>query len=158
MFLAVGVPVEPAMRQPEVPLQVRNRRALTAATAKAAGGRSNDARACLLFMLGRVSRSSRDDVYHLYRGCQTGSFKKKELMSKMIFVNLPVHDLAASTARARCRLDDEPDGEAHGCLHVAGSASRFKELDRIPVRILDLDLSTTATGFHLVAKVNAGLL
>src|SRR4029450_6684040 len=29
---------------------------------------------------------------------------------------------------------------------------KLEELDRIPVRILDLDLSTNGTGFHVVAK------
>ena len=38
IFLAIEVPVEPAMGQPEVPHQVRNRRTLTAAAPKAAGG------------------------------------------------------------------------------------------------------------------------
>src|SRR5262249_6629179 len=38
------------------------------------------------------------------------------------------------------------------------SASRFEELDGISVRILDLDLPTTRTGFHLVAKLKSGLL
>jgi hypothetical protein len=67
--------------------------------------------------------------------------------------------LAAGIDFQACSLeDDEPDGQAHGCSMSQGSASRFKELDRIPVRILDLDLSTTGAGFHLVAKVNAGLL
>jgi hypothetical protein len=31
--------------------------------------------------------------------------------------------------------------------------SRLEQFDRIPVRILNLDLATTGTGFHLVAKM-----
>src|SRR5439155_18607001 len=43
-------------------------------------------------------------------------------------------------------------------LQIAGSASRFEELDGIPVRILDLDLSATGTAFHFVAKTKSRLL
>ena len=87
MFLAVEVSVKPAMRQPEVSHQVRNRRALTTATSKTAGGGSDDARARLLFMLGRVSHDrQRDDIYHPYRPRQTGSFVKQELMGKRLTV------------------------------------------------------------------------
>jgi hypothetical protein len=42
-------------------------------------------------------------------------------------------------------------------LH-AGSASRLKQFDRIAVWILYLDLATTGTGFHLVAKMKSRLL
>src|SRR5438045_1162637 len=38
------------------------------------------------------------------------------------------------------------------------SAIRFEEFDRIPVRILNLDLSATRTGLHLVTKGNSGPL
>ena len=68
IFLAAEVPVKPAMRQPEVSHQIRDRRALAAATPKAAGGGLDDARPRFLFVLGWVSQWwLRDDVYHLYR-------------------------------------------------------------------------------------------
>ena len=41
---------------------------------------------------------------------------------------------------------------------VVGSASRLEQLDGISVRILDLDLATTGTGFHLVAKTKSRFL
>src|SRR5687767_6283576 len=45
------------------------------------------------------------------------------------------------------------DDGRHGQLPaLAASASRFKQLDGISVGILDLNLPTTGTGFHLVAK------
>jgi hypothetical protein len=56
ILLAAEVPVEPAMRQPEVSHQIRDRRALAAATPKAAGGGLDDARARFLFVLGWVSQ------------------------------------------------------------------------------------------------------
>ena len=54
----------------------------------------------------------------------------------------------------------------HGGALCTKSASRFEELDGIPVRILDLDLSTTRTGLRLInsqvrpslARPGAGLL
>src|SRR5215510_12328878 len=48
--------------------------------------------------------------------------------------------------------------DTHGSFRRAGSASWFEEFDGIPVRILYLDLSTTGTGLHLVAKVKPRLL
>src|SRR5262249_41827592 len=38
------------------------------------------------------------------------------------------------------------------------STSRFEQLDRIPVRIFDLDLSTSRTSLHLVATPRSGQL
>ena len=54
----------------------------------------------------------------------------------------------------------------HGGPLCTKSASRFEELDGIPVRILDLDLSTTRTGLRLInsqvrpslARPRAGLI
>jgi RNA polymerase sigma-70 factor (ECF subfamily) len=37
------------------------------------------------------------------------------------------------------------------------SASRFEEFDRVPVRVLDLNLAATGPRFHLVAKPSGGL-
>ena len=43
-------------------------------------------------------------------------------------------------------------------VRPAVSAGRLEQFDRIPVRILDLDLAAPGTGFHLVAKMKSRLL
>ena len=43
-------------------------------------------------------------------------------------------------------------------MAIARSASRLEKLDRISIRILDLDLSTARPRLHLVAKSKSGLL
>src|SRR5687767_10393660 len=43
-------------------------------------------------------------------------------------------------------------------MRTRGSARRLEELDGIPVRIFDLDLTAAGTAQHLVAKVDASLL
>ena len=63
MLLAVEVPVETAMRQPEVSQHVRNRRASAAATPKARGGGLNDALARFLGLLGWVSHGRQKMMY-----------------------------------------------------------------------------------------------
>src|SRR3954471_17898203 len=47
---------------------------------------------------------------------------------------------------------------SHERLRVARLSRRFEELDRIAVRILDLDLLAARPGLHVVSKTNAGPL
>ena len=51
-----------------------------------------------------------------------------------------------------------PTVAPHIVLAVVGSASRLEQFDRIPVRIHDLDLATTRTCLHLVAKGDVSAL
>ena len=47
---------------------------------------------------------------------------------------------------------------ARSVVRRARSVSRLEQFDRISVRILDLDLATTGTGFDLIAKMKSRLL